>query len=210
MAVTRRRDPFTTALESLRDRVEQGVYPPGSPVVIIDEARRLRLSTTPVREALGWLCGYGLIERAPLGGFVTPRLDPALVRDRLAVRLHCLTIGLNGLAEAHRPLRREGVDEPDGQGLAARMLRIVRATGNAALVDAYRRVDSQLIQLAGAERRVFRDVEAETGRLLDLFAAPAGSGLGEALGAYHHRRMEAAPLLIMEAEAHRALSPPES
>lgn len=54
----RKHDPFTLALESLRARAEQGSFTPGAPVVIIEEARRLNLSATPVREALGWLCGF--------------------------------------------------------------------------------------------------------------------------------------------------------
>src|SRR5690606_3767999 len=87
--MARRRDPFMMALESLRARAEQGVYAPGCPVVITDEARRLNLSTTPVREALVWLSGFGLIERSPTGGFLTPRLERAIVRDRFAFRLQC-------------------------------------------------------------------------------------------------------------------------
>lgn len=201
--MTRRPDPFTTALESLRGRAEQGVYHPGRPVVIIDEARRLSLSTTPVREALGWLCGYGLIERAPQGGFLAPRLDAGVVRDRLAFRLHCLSIGLNGLGRQAAP------DDPGHRpNLASRMLRAVRGTGNSALVEAYRRVDSQLVQLAGAERRIFSDVDQETSDLLRLFDSPPGSGLKEALTAYHRRRMDAAPLLVIEAEAGRDRPPP--
>jgi DNA-binding GntR family transcriptional regulator len=206
--VTRKRDPFTMALESLRTRAEQGVYAPGGPVVIIDEARRLKLSTTPVREALGWLCGYGLIERAPSGGFLAPRLDAAVVRDRLAFRLHCLATALNGAGQVHRA-RSNGSVDAGGLDLAAHMSRAVRETGSAALVDAYQRVDSQLVQLAQAERRVFKDLDAEAEMIVRLFEGAPGEGLPQALTLYHHRRMEAAPLLIMEAEAGRGLASPE-
>lgn len=198
--MTRRRDPFTTALVSLRERAETGVHAPGAPVVIIEEAQRLRLSTTPVREALAWLCGYGLVERAPAGGFLAPRLDPTLIRDRLDFRLQCLSIGLNGLAQAHPAVAAADDAGPD---LAGCMLRLVRGTGNAALVDAYRRVDSQLAQLAVAEQRLFPDLEAEAAALVGLFEAGAGAELRAGLIAYHRRRMTVAPLLIMEAEAGR-------
>lgn len=197
--MTRRRDPFLTALESLRARAEKGVYRPGQPVVIIEEARRLRLSPTPVREALGWLCGYGLIERAPTGGFVAPMLDAALVRDRYALRLYCLTFGLNGVAQVHA--RANGSDPAEPMNLAGHMLRAVRGTGNRALVEAYRRVESQLVQFARAERRVFKDHDDEVADLVRLFERPPGSGLAEALGEFHRKRIEAAALLIMEAEA---------
>lgn len=199
--MTRRRDPFTTALESLRARAVRGVFRPGAPVVIIDEARRLNLSTTPIREALGWLCGYGLIERAATGGFLAPRLDAALVKDRLAFRLHCLSIGLNGVGQVHRPTSNGRGADTGRLDLDDHMLRAVRGTGNSALVDAYRRVHSQLVLLAEAERRLFRDLEAEAASLVRLFESGPGSGLPEALTAYHRRRMEAAALLVMEAEA---------
>lgn len=58
-----------------------GVYAPGAPVVIIEEARRPGLSPMPIREALAWLCGEGLMERAPRAGYLAPRLDAALLRD---------------------------------------------------------------------------------------------------------------------------------
>lgn len=201
--VTRRRDPFMTALESLRSRAEQGVNLPGAPVVIMDEARRLNLSTTPVREALVWLCGYGLVERSPMGGFLAPRLDPAVVRDRFRFRLLCVTNSLTGAG--HSQAREQGLNGPDqaGRGLEAAMLRTVRGTGNAALIDAYIRVCRQLLQLADAERRLFPDLAEEEAALVGLFESPDG-GLPEALAQYHRRRVEAAPLLILEAEAARS------
>jgi len=79
-------------------------------------------------------------------------------------------------------------------------------TGNAALVDAYQRVCSQLIQLQAAERRLFGDLEEEAGRIMRRFDQPrsaARAGLVEALTTYHLRRIDAAPLLMLEAEAGR-------
>ncbi len=207
--MTRRRDPFTQALESLRTRAEAGVFAPGRPVVIIDEARRLRLSTTPVREALAWLCGYGLIERAPMGGYLAPRLDPATVRTRLAFRLHCLSISLNGASQSHgRSLALNGHDDVR-HTLLDHMLRAVKGTGNAALVDAYERVASQLMLLGPAERRLFQDADTEAAELVRLFEAPPGSGLPETIAAYHQRRIEAAPMLVLELEAQREPPPTE-
>nr|WP_303694512.1 GntR family transcriptional regulator [Brevundimonas subvibrioides] len=208
--MNRKHDPFTQALESLRARAEQGAFTPGAPVVIIEEARRLGLSPTPVREALGWLCGFGLMERAPMGGFLAPRLDPALVRDRLAFRLVCLETSLNGLDRAPRPVDRGSRPSPVCRSLAEQMLRAVRSTGNAAMVDAYQRVNSQLVQFAGVERQVFGNVDEEADALVRLFKQSTSSDLVEALAVYHNRRMDAAPLLILEAEAGRAVRPPDS
>ncbi|WP_313002530.1 hypothetical protein [Brevundimonas sp.] len=200
--MTRRRDPFAAALESLRGRAEQGVYPPGGPVVIMDEARRLNLSTTPVREALVWLSGYGLMERSPTGGFLAPRLERAIVRDRFAFRLQCVTGSLTAAGDVHGHDLGRGSGDLAGLDLAGHMLTAVRRAGNAALVDAYVRVCRQLIQLEPAERRLFPDHQEEERAVSGLFEA-GGDALAEGLALYHRRRIEAAPLLILEAEAAR-------
>lgn len=204
--VTRRPDPFLMALESLKARVESGAFAPGAAIVIIDEAQRLKLSPTPIREALAWLSGYGLIERAPAGGYLMRRLDPARVRDEMSFRLLCLRIGLNGSGQVHGLGPRNAPVESQEQALHAHMVRAVRGTGNGALVEAFERVSSLLAQLAVAEHRLFEDLEAEAKAIVSLFEAPPGSGLPEALAAYHQRRIEAAALLVVEAEAGRSAS----
>lgn len=67
--MARHRAPFTTALRTLRERVILGAFSLGKPIIILDEALSLSLSTTPVREALACLGGEGLIDRAPAGGY---------------------------------------------------------------------------------------------------------------------------------------------
>lgn len=201
--MTRRRDPFLLALDSIRQRSEQGVYTPGSPVVILDEARRLRLSTTPVREALAWLCGEGLIERAPFGGYLASRIDAALVRDRFAFRLHCLTVSLD-LVEAVRDR-----DEPiassasPGARLGEHLARLVRGAGNQVLTEAFERVGRQLLPLREAEHRILHDHEAEAASILQLSDSGSMPALREALIAYHQRRIDAAPLLVLDVSVER-------
>jgi len=156
-----------------------------------------------VRDALAWLCGLGLIERAPTGGYVAPRLEPAPVRDRFVFRLHCLVLSLDGADPSHG--RGRTLNGSDRSGLQAvdHMHRLVQGTGNGALVAAYDQVCSQLAQLAGSERRVFRDYDAEGVALSRLFLTSSRPALREALVAYHQRRIDAAPLLILEADARR-------
>lgn len=202
--MTRRPDPFLTALESLKVRVENGAFEPGTSIVIIEEARRLKLSPTPIREALAWLSGYGLIERAPAGGYLMRRLDPARVRNEMSLRLLYLKISLNGAGQVHGLGPRKVSTEDPCQALRDLMIRAIRGTGNGALVDAYERVASLVAQLAVAEQRLFEDLDAEARAIVTLFEAPPGSGLPEALAAYHHRRIEAAALLVVEAEAGRS------
>lgn len=207
--VTRRRDPFLQALDSLRRLSQQGAFAPGTPVVIVEEARRLRLSTTPVREALAWLCGEGLIERAPYGGYLAPRMDAALVRDRFAFRLHCLTASLDLIAAVHdrdEPVPSIAASE---QRLAESLDRVVRGTGNQVLAEAFDRVGRQLRPLEAAERRIFRDRDAEAAAILRLSDAGSTPALRQALVAYHQRRMEAAPLLVLDVVGDRRDPPDE-
>lgn len=207
--MTRKRDPFIQALDSIRQRSEAGAYAPGAPVVIIEEARRLRLSTTPVREALAWLCGEGLIERAPAGGFLAPRMDAALVRDRFAFRLQCLATSLEmaaALPDRGEPL--PSAAAPDHR-LAGQLDRMVRGAGNSVLAEAFGRVGRQLLPLVEAERRLFLDREAEATAILHLYDVGSVPALRLALTAYHQRRMDAAPLLVLDLAAERGADPGE-
>lgn len=200
--MARPRDPFSLALESLRDRAMEGVYPPGRSVVIIEEARRLGLSTTPVREALAWLCGEGLMERAPRVGYVAPRVDTSLLRDRFWVRCRCLETSLEltvGQTTASVP-----ASDVSGE-VAVRDLfdRLVRATGNRALIDAFRLVDAQLRMLAGTESRVFGDIAEEANELLRIETVGSRTQLLAAIVAYHRRRIDSAAVLVLEVERRR-------
>lgn len=198
--VTRRRDPFMLALDHIRERAGAGRYAPGQPVVIVDEARRLGLSTTPVREALAWLCGEGLIERAPQGGFLAPRLDAAVVRDRFAFRLHCVATSLDIIAEEGADLA-ASLTGASGLTMADRLDILVRSAGNQVLFNAFERIGRQLLSLASAERKLFPDLAEEAFAVARLFEGGSLPPLRMALVGYHQRRMDAAPLLILEREA---------
>lgn len=202
--VPRARDPFSTALASLRERATRGVYGSGGAIVIIDEARRLNLSTTPVREALACLCGEGLLERAPRAGYLAPRLDAALLRDRFWVRLRALTTSLELTAEL-------SVNGAPGAEAAEKVVaelfdRLVRETGNRALVETFRRVDAQLRMLGDAESRVFANTEQEAQSIIRLGAGGSRAALVAAIVAFHRRRMDNAALLVLAVER-RGLGP---
>jgi DNA-binding FadR family transcriptional regulator len=197
--VPRARDPFHQALESLRMRAMRGVYGSGGPVVIIDEARRLGLSTTPVREALACLCGEGLLERAPRAGYLSPRLDAALLRDRYWVRLRTLTTSLELTMDRAGPAASDG--EAGGEvAVQALFDRLVRETGNRALVETFRRVDAPLRMLGGAEARVFADSDEEAAALARIGAAGSRIQLATAIERYHRRRIDSAALLVLDVE----------
>lgn len=199
LIVSRPRDPFSLALEDLRDRAMQGGFAPGRSVVIIEEARRLRLSTTPVREALAWLCGEGLMERAPRTGYLAPRLDAPLVRDRFWVRFQCLSSSMD-LTAALATSATPASDLGDEDAVRDLFDRLVRATGNRALIEIFLRVDAQLRMLSDAERLVFADAAEEARELVRIETIGSRIQLLAAVDAYHRRRMENAALIVLEVE----------
>lgn len=192
-------DPFLLVLARIRDRVQAGAYAAGRPIVIVEEARRLRVSTTPVREALACLCGEGLVERGPSGGFVAVDQDAAAVRDRYGLRLICLLAAMDltrGLPTFGRA--------PDRGAAPLEELRdlfdgLVRRSGNAALARAHDRVVGQLRRLDAAADRIFPDAADEADRLLTLAATDRNGDLRDALALYHARRAGAAAILALEA-----------
>ncbi len=188
------------ALVTLRTLARSGAFAPGSPIVIAEEARRLQLSTTPVREVLAYLFGEGLIERSPSGGYLAPRLDVALVRDRFAFRLHCLMIGLDLTSGQPVPSAAGSLGPTD---VRARMDRLLRVAGNPVLADAFERVGCQLHVLLEPERRVFGDTEAEAVALAEALDHGPVELVRERLAAYHRRRIDAAGALVLETETDR-------
>jgi len=196
--MAKKRDPFLRALDVIRTNMLKGVYPPAQPIVIADEARRLGLSTTPIREALSCLCGEGLVERGPCGGFVAPRFDAGALRDRYEFRLTCLLAALDLTADLPGYRRRSRTDATAAPDLRRIFEDVVRRSGNAVLLAAYQRVGVQLRQVLEAERIVFIDVDVEADRIKVLADEGAPQAFCEALRTYHHRRIRAAPHIAAE------------
>jgi len=202
--MARNRDPFTQALSSLRERIYSGILAGGSPVIVQEEAERLRLSTTPVREALARLSGEGLVERAPAGGYVTVRLDAAAARDRYAMQAHYVRIALElnrRALGAHRP---PAPDFDAGRPAAAvdqLFAVIVRSAGNQVLWEAYQKVRGQLDLLRRVEPHLFDDLSHEASSLYMIWSKEAEPGFEAAAAHYHERRIRASGALAVLAAA---------
>jgi len=70
-----RLEPFRQALGDLRRRLREGDLEPGSRITAKEVAEGLRLSPTPVREALSRLAGEGLLEERRGDGLFVPELS---------------------------------------------------------------------------------------------------------------------------------------
>ncbi len=176
----RTRDPFGRALSGLRTALAEGLAP-GQHLAVVDIAHSLRLSTSPVREALSRLCGEGLIEDRRGAGYFTralPTEDIVGLLDLEAVHVELAS----RLAAAGPP---EGRTDADVEGW---MLDVVERAGSEPLRESFERVHQRLAPL----RRLHGPLEAagEGPAVEDYYArwrAAAGS-LSARL-----RRLEPAP-----------------
>lgn len=206
MVALRSRDPFGAVLEELRSQIRRGQIPPGEPLIVMDLARTLKISATPVREGLAYLAGEGLIDgrRGRVRGYASWRLSAADLAD--LYRLHSSHV-LFALAEAGRRgaklALRDGLDRALDEGFDADVLAraaeglfdaLLLAGGNVVARRAHRSVADRL-HLARLHEPAVLDHLAD--ELRGLAALQAGGVLlAQAVRTYHRRRVaEAEPLV---------------
>lgn len=200
-------EPFHIALLSLRERLQSGAFAPGARITAGDVADELRLSTTPVREALSRLAGQGLLEDRRGQGYFVPRRSPADVADVYRLSLAALLI-----AQApHRTTRRPAAApvEPHETPMSRGAVREVEAlfrdwaaeTGSRALISTFSTLQIQLGPVRRVEPLLFDDLEAEARRLVG--AGPPRAERLALLRQFHGRRIRAAEALagLLEAAA---------
>ena len=195
-----RAEPFHVALASLRERLREGAFLPGARITAVDIADDLRLSTTPVREALSRLAGEGLIEdRRGQGFFVRPLSAPD-VADLYRLSLAHLLIA----QEPHRKSPRPGpppvsAEDPPAadpvRSVERLFARWAAEAGSRALLSTFRIVQVQLGAVRRLEPLVFDDLDTEADRLAALGElAPRPERLS-ALRQFHSRRIRMAEAL---------------
>jgi len=185
--MARNRDPFASALRTLRERAIAGAFSPGKPIIILDEAQSLGLSTTPIREALAWLGGEGLIERAPAGGYAGLRLDPAGLAGRYRLRLHCLEKGLEGAVP--------GINATPRADPTRLFRHIIAGAADPALMAVYDRVQATIERFAETEARLLGDMPEALETVARLMDSGQEAAAAERLRNFHELRISAAPLL---------------
>lgn len=151
------KDPFSAALDALREQLRSGRLVSGEPLTITDLAHDLGLSATPVREALSRLAGERLIEDRRGRGYFAPRLDVSDLVELYGLRWLYLVEALAASADtAPFPEAEADASSPAPAVQLTQVLdRVVARAGNRALFDAYRQVGERLAPCVRVESQVF-------------------------------------------------------
>lgn len=132
----RTRDSFGLALTTLRTALAAGLSP-GQHLPVVDVAAAVKLSTSPVREALSRLCGEGLIEDRRGAGYFTRAYPTEDILGLLAVEEALVALAAR-IAQAGPPAGRE-----DG-AIEAWMRAVVEEAASDPLCESFERVHQRL------------------------------------------------------------------
>lgn len=196
------REPYVLALNALTSELAEGRYGWGRPLVAMEIASALRLSPTPVREALARLAGEGLIDHRPGYGYASLAYTGAELADLYGLhQLHVLeAVGRTTFDSLSEPTEGDGDD--DGVRANAAFFRgLVLRTGSRALDRAHRRLTAQLrpallveAQTVGVDRESLR-------RQIILYQTQDRDGLIQEIRSWHAQRQQSSRAVV---EAMRA------
>jgi DNA-binding GntR family transcriptional regulator len=185
-------EPFQLALTELRERLREGILPPGARVTAKEVADALHLSATPVREALSRLAGEGLLEERRGDGFFVRGLPAVDIADLYRMNLGILTLAQEKDRQPHRDLARPAtLAETDDPVRAVERLfsAWVAESSSRILVENHRILALRLAPVRRLEERLFDDLRPEAEGLLGLADASGRGKRQAALERFHERRI---------------------
>ena len=182
---------------------------PGDALPIHLIAEDLRLSATPVREALSRLAGEDLVEkRGPT--YTRPRLDGRALAELYNLRLVYLAAAMASRGE-RGGTRRRPPPQPSPQPsqafaealartdpalvVEALLLEIVLAADDRTLAQIYYRAAARLAPFQAAEAQVLADGIEEARVLAAAFEIQDAAALRAAVRQYHRRRIRDAEMI---------------
>ena len=214
----RDRDAFGLALQTLRQRLRDGVYAPGAALVIIELAHELHISATPMREALARLAGEGLIEDRRGWGYCVWRLDREAYEE--FYRLHHLYVQLalpagravrfrQATTLADKAVIETALPAPVAVRSATEAVfaQLVEAGCRVGGISAHRSLKDRLAPLRLAEAQLFTDAADELEGLAAALVSREEHSAPHALTRYHERRLDAIGELIGTLAAGSLLEP---
>ncbi|WP_372786021.1 GntR family transcriptional regulator [Phenylobacterium sp.] len=188
-------EPFQRALAELRERLREGGFPPGTRIAATEVADTLKLSATPVREALSRLAGEGLLEDRRGQGFFLRPLSGVDIADLYRLGLTHLTIA----QDSHRErVTRQGVEPVEARSEALGnpvryierlFMDWVAEAGSRALTASYRTLQTQLGPVRRFEAAIIEDLAPEAIELVALSAPDLVAARLPLIRKFHARRI---------------------
>jgi DNA-binding transcriptional ArsR family regulator len=199
-----RLEPFRQALVELRRRLRDGGLEPGARITAKEVAESLRLSPTPVREALSRLAGEGLLEERRGDGFFVPELSAVDIAVLYRLSEQLLLLSQGSARAPHREARWTGrsPDEDPVRTVERLFLAWVSESSSRVATETYRTVSIRLAPARRREAQLLDGLSAEAEGLLQLGDPAARRRRAAAIQAFHRRRVALAEPLA------RLLEPP--
>lgn len=206
-----RPEPFRVALIHLRRVLQAGEFAPGTRLAAVELADDLRLSTTPVREALSRLAGEGVLEERRGQGYFVRLLSSTDIADLYRLSLAHLLIALEprrpGLVPpAPRPTEPADAAWPEDPVRRVETLFSLwlASTGGRLLARSFRNVQVQLGPVRRLEPAVLGGLAAEADDLLAAHREDGPMARLVLLRRFHALRIREAPRLAAALEARAA------
>lgn len=186
-----RLEPFRQALVDLRGRLRDGRLEPGARVTAKEVAEGLKLSATPVREALSRLAGEGLLEERRGDGFFVPELSAEDVAMLYRLSDQFLQMSQDAARGPPRDLRAAARLAEDDPVRAVERLFLAWAaeSGSRVTAEGYRTVMLRLAPVRRREALLIEDLAEEAEGLLNLADPPQRPRRPAAIARFHDRRV---------------------
>lgn len=194
-------EPFQMALRDLRERLREGILPPGARITAKEIAEALNLSPTPVREALSRLAGEGILEDRRGDGFFVRGLTASDIADLYRMSLALLATAQEADRKPHRDLTQpSGLQEGEDPVRAVERLfsAWVAESASRILMDEHRVLALRIAPVRRLEHHFIDDLRSEAEDLLALADSEGRPGRLAALEGFHDRR-----IALAERLAHR-------
>ncbi len=197
--VSERAEPFHVALSALRQRLSEGVFAPGERIAASELAQTLRLSATPVREALSQLAGEGLLEDRRGQGWFVRALTGIDIADLYRMSLTVQTAAHDPHRTPLRPTEagRRGLRAVSDPIDAVQILFAawVSQAGGHTLLALHLNLQARLEPVRRAEPLVLTDLQDEASRLQALAGATSRADRLAEIRRFYTRRIAVADRL---------------
>lgn len=175
----------------LREALTSGELAPGAPLDIGRLGDRLRVSATPVREALARLEAEQLVRFVRQRGYFAVRPTATELRDLYALSERLLLFALEGFAPRLRRTRRAGADDY-GQLVTSLQDDLLLSQSNDELRSLFARVDGRLLLARRCEAGALPTLAGDANAIFEALGAKDLPAVATRLRAFHRTRIEGA------------------